>query len=264
MTTIHSTAIVDSAAQIGNDVTIGPFCMVGGDVTLGDGVTLRSHVVVEGHTSIGAGSDVHPFAVLGGTPQHVGYKDEPTRLEIGTGTVIRENVTMHRATATGDGVTLIGSNGYFMAYSHVAHDCHIGDNVIFANCATLGGHCQIGDGVILGGLAAVHQHCRIGTGAFVGGLSGVAKDVIPFGSVLGDRAELGGLNIVGLKRRGYEREAIHELRSAYKVIFTGSGTLQERAQRAEAQYQGNALVKMVVEFLNSGSGRAFCTPREMD
>lgn len=262
MTSIHKTAVVDSSARIGNGVEIGPFCVVGPDVSLADNVTLHSHVVIKEHTSLGAGCTVHSFATLGGAPQHLGYKGEPTRLEIGENTVIRESVTMNRGMPNAGGLTRIGANGYFMAYAHVAHDCVVGDNVIFANSATLGGHCHVGDGVIISGLAAVQQFCRIGTGAFVGGVSGVANDVIPFGSVLGDRAELGGLNIVGLKRRGYDRKTIHEVRNAYKMIFTGSGTLQDRAQAAEAEYSDNPLVKLIVDFLKSGSGRAFCTPRD--
>ncbi|MCB1473127.1 MAG: acyl-ACP--UDP-N-acetylglucosamine O-acyltransferase [Rhodobiaceae bacterium] len=264
MTKIHATAVVDPSAQLGEDVEIGPFCVVGGDVQLGDRVKLRSHVSVDGHTVLGQGCDVHPFAALGGAPQHLGYKGEPTRLEIGAGTVIRESVTMNRGTANGDAVTRIGKNGFFMAYSHVAHDCIVGDGVVFANSATLAGHCHVGDGVIIGGLSAVHQHCRIGTGAIVGGVSGVAKDVIPFGSVLGARAELGGLNIIGLKRRGYDRQAIHDVRSAYRMIFSGSGTLQDRAHLAEEAFKGSELVQLIVDFLKSGSGRAFCTPRDLE
>ncbi len=262
MTTIHSTAVVDSGAKIGSGVEIGPFCIVGPDATIGDDVRLRSHVVVEGHTTIGPACDIHPFTTLGGRPQHTGYADEPTRLVIGARNTIRENVTMNRGTAQGGGETRIGDDGYYMAYSHVAHDCHIGNKVTFANCATLGGHTTVGDFVIIGGLAAVQQFCRIGTGAFIGGISGINKDVIPFGSVIGDRAVLAGLNIVGLKRRGHDRQSIHGLRNAYKMIFSGSGTLQDRAQEAAKEHEGNELVATVVDFLKSGSGRAFCTPRE--
>ncbi|MCB1477846.1 MAG: acyl-ACP--UDP-N-acetylglucosamine O-acyltransferase [Tepidamorphaceae bacterium] len=262
MTIIHKTACVDSSAKIGDGVEIGPFCVVGPDVSLGDNVKLHSHVVIECNTSLGKNCQVYPFAAIGGAPQHLGYKGDPTRLEIGENTIIRESVTMSRGMPNAGGLTRVGSNGYFMAYSHVAHDCVIGNNVIFANSATLGGHCHVGDGVIISGLAAVHQFCRIGTGAFIGGVTGVANDVIPFGSVLGDRAELGGLNIVGLKRRGYDRKTIHEVRNAYKMIFSGSGTLQDRAQAAEAEYADNPLVMLIVDFLKSGSGRAFCTPRD--
>ena len=262
MTTIHKTAVVDSAAEIGNGVDIGPFCMVGADAVIGDNVRLRSHVIVEGHTTIGADCDIHPFTTLGSAPQHTGYADEPTRLVIGARNVIRENVTMNRGTLQGGGETRVGDDSFYMAYSHVAHDCHVGNRVTFANCATLGGHTSVGDFVIIGGLAAVHQNCRIGAGAFIGGLSGVTKDVIPFGSVVGDRAELAGLNIVGLKRRGHDRQSIHGLRNAYKMIFSGSGTLQDRAQEAVEAHTGNELVAAMVDFLKSGSGRAFCTPRE--
>ncbi|MFN0263525.1 acyl-ACP--UDP-N-acetylglucosamine O-acyltransferase [Tepidamorphus sp. 3E244] len=262
MTTIHASAHVDPSAEIGEGVEIGPFCVIGPEVTVGDGAVLRSHVSLEGSMSLGAGCIVHPFAALGGPPQHTGDKGVGTRLEVGDNTTIRESVTMNRGMSTGSGLTRVGSNCYFMAYSHVAHDCSVGSNVVFANSATIGGHCHVGDGVIISGLAAVHQHCRIGTGAFVGGVSGVTKDVIPFGSVVGDRAELGGLNIVGLKRRGYDRKTIHELRNAYKQVFSGSGTLQDRAQAVEKQYEDNPLVRMIVDFLKTGSGRAFCTPRD--
>ena len=261
MTKIHATAVVDPSAQLGEDVEIGPFCVVGGDVQLGDRVKLRSHVSVDGHTVLGEGCDVHPFAALGGAPQHLGYKGEPTRLEIGAGTVIRESVTMNRGTANGDAVTRIGKNGFFMAYSHVAHDCIVGDGVVFANSATLAGHCHVGDGVIIGGLSAVHQHCRIGTGAIVGGVSGVAKDVIPFGSVLGARAELGGLNIIGLKRRGFPREQIHALRNAYKGLFSGEGTLKDRVEAIAETYKGEPLVETVVAFIRGNSDRSYCVPR---
>ena len=214
MTSIHKTACIDPTAKIGDGVEIGPFCVIGPDVSLGDNVKLHSHVVIECNTSLGSGCQVYPFAGLGGAPQHLGYKGEATRLEVGDNAIIRESVTMNRGMPNAGGLTRVGSNGYFMAYSHVGHDCVVGDNVIFANAATLGGHCHVGDGVIIGGLAAVHQNCRVGTGAFIGGVSGVVNDVIPFGSVVGDRAELGGLNIVGLKRRGYDRKTIHEVRNA--------------------------------------------------
>jgi UDP-N-acetylglucosamine acyltransferase len=261
MMSIHPTAVVGEGARLGDGVRIGPFCVVGDEVRLGDGVELLSHVVLDGHTEIGARTKIHPFASLGAAPQHLKYAGEPSRLVIGADCVIREHVTMNPGTAFGGMETVIGDHCYFMVGSHVAHDCHIGNHVIFINNATIGGHCQVGDFAILGGLAAVHQWVRIGEYAFVGGTSGVENDVIPFGSVLGNRAYLGGLNIVGLKRHGFEREDIHTLRQAYRLLFSNEGTLAERVEDVGGVFPDHPLVQIVVEFIRSGSDRALCMPR---
>ena len=219
MPDIHPTAVVDGGARIGANVTVGPYSIVGTGVELAEGVTVMSHVVVNGRTSIGANTKVYPFASVGLAPQDLKYKGEPSRLEIGCNNIIREHVTMHGGTEGGGMVTRVGNNGLFMVACHVAHDCRIGDHVVMVNNATLGGHVMVGDWAILGGLAAVHQYVRIGRHAMVGGLSGVENDVIPYGSVTGNRARLQGLNIIGLKRRGISRDDIHTLRNAYRLLF---------------------------------------------
>lgn len=261
MVTIHPTAVVEDGARLGDGVSIGPFCMVGENVSLGDRVELVSHAVIAGHTAIGPRTRVFPFASLGQAPQHLKYKGEPSRLTIGADCTIREHVTMSPGTAFGGMETVVGDHCYFMVGCHVAHDCHIGNHVIFINNATIGGHCRIGDFAILGGLAAVHQWVRIGEYAFVGGTSGVENDVIPFGSVLGNRAYLGGLNIVGLKRHGFDREHIHTLRQAYRLLFSNEGTLAERVEDVAALFPDHDLVQAVVDFIRSGSDRALCMPR---
>ncbi|MEL6232783.1 MAG: acyl-ACP--UDP-N-acetylglucosamine O-acyltransferase [Pseudomonadota bacterium] len=257
---IHPTAVIAAEAEIGPGCTIGPYCVLGEGARLGEGVELKAHVVVDGLTEIGAGTIVWPFASLGQQPQDLKYRGEPTRLVIGARNMIREHVTMNTGTDQGGGVTRIGDGGLFMVGVHVAHDCRVGDGVILANNATLGGHVQLGDHVVLGGLSAVHQFCRIGQGAMVGGVSGVEKDVIPFGMAFGDRAQLQGLNLVGLKRRGVSREEIHTLRSAYREIFAADGQLAERARSVGKAHPDNAMVGLVVDFILSDSNRSFCTP----
>ena len=260
MPRIHPTAIVDSGAELADDVEIGAFSTVGPQVKLAAGVRLVSHVVIEGATEIGEGTIVHPFAMLGGAPQHLAHKGEPTRLVIGPRNTIREHVTMHTGTVAGGGVTRVGSDSLFMVASHVAHDCVVGDRVTFANNATLGGHVHVGDGVFMGGLCAAHQYTRIGRFAFVGGVSAVTKDVIPFGSVWGSQAVLGGLNLVGLKRRGFRREVINELRAAYRLLFAPEGTFQERLDDLEAAHGGSPEVMEIVDFIRTDANRPICLP----
>ncbi|WP_374445623.1 acyl-ACP--UDP-N-acetylglucosamine O-acyltransferase [Stella sp.] len=261
MTNIHPTAVVAPGAELGTDVTIGPFCCVGGNVRLGDGVTLVSHAVIDGHTTIGAGTRVFPFAALGLPPQHLRYKGEPVTLEIGCNNQIREHVTMHPGTPFGSGRTRIGDNGLFMVGTHVAHDCEIGNHVIMANNATLGGHVHVDDHAYLGGLCAVHQYVRIGHHAMIGGMSGVESDVIPYGSVMGDRGRLSGLNVVGLKRHGFSREDVHRLRSAYRLLFAQEGTLAERIVDVAELFADNPPVMDIVNFIREDSTRAICQPR---
>ena len=260
MPLVHPTALVDPAARLADDVEVGPFCIVGSGVSLGRGVRLTSHVVVAGLTEIGEDCVVHAFASLGGPPQHLAHRGEPTRLVIGARNVIREHVTMNVGTALGRGVTTVGSDGFFMAASHVAHDCVVGDHVVLANNATLGGHVQMGDHVFMGGLSAVHQWSRIGRHAFVGGLAPVTKDVIPY-ALVGNDAHLEGMNLVGLKRRGFSRETINDLRSAYRLLFAAEGTFQERVEDAARAFVGSTEVMEVVDFIRSDANRPLCLPR---
>jgi UDP-N-acetylglucosamine acyltransferase len=245
---------------VGADVEIGPYSIVGAHVTLGDGVRLQSHVIIEGETEIGEGCVVHPFANLGGPPQHSAHKGELTRLVIGARNMIREHVTMHTGTVSGRGVTVVGSDGLFMAGSHVAHDCIVGNNVVLANCATLGGHVHMADFVFMGGLAAAHQFSRIGRYSFIGGLAAVTKDVIPFGSVWGNHAHLEGLNLVGLRRRGFSREQINQLRVAFRLLFADEGTFQERLADVAETYAASPEVMEIVNFIQADANRPLCLP----
>ena len=260
MTAIHPTAIVDPKAKLGEGVTVGPFCTVGPDAELGSGVTLISHVVIEGHTRVGDDCVIHPFAVLGSAPQSTGHQGEPTRLTIGARNVIREQVTMHCGTASGREITTVGSDGFFMVGVHIGHDCVVGDKVVMANNATLGGHVVMEDYVIMGGLSAAHQNIRIGRHAFVGGMAGVNHDVIPFGNVWGNHAHLEGLNLVGLKRRGFSRPAINTLRAAYRMLFAEEGTFQERLEDTAEAYAASLEVMEIVDFIRADSSRPLTTP----
>ena len=260
MPKIHPTAIVHDGACLGADVEIGPYSVVGAGVTLGDGVRLLSHAVIDGQTQIGESCVVHPFAYLGGPPQHSAHKGEPTRLVVGARNVIREHVTMHTGTVGGRGVTTVGSDGLFMAGSHVAHDCIVGNHVIMANTATLGGHVHMADFVFMGGLSAAHQFSRIGRYSFVGGLAAVTKDIIPFGSVWGNHAHLEGLNLVGLRRRGFSRETINELRAAYRLLFADEGTFQERLADVADTYASSPEVMEIVGFIQADANRPLCLP----
>ncbi len=261
-TTIHPTAIVHEGAQIGEGVQIGPFSIIGPRVTIGDRTKLTSHVVVDGITELGADCVVHPFACLGGPPQHLAHKGEPTRLVIGDRNLVREHVIMHTGTEKGGGVTTIGNDCMFMAGSGVAHDCHLGNNVIMANLASIGGHVHVGDFVFLGGSSAVHQFARLGRYCFIGGGAIVTKDVIPYGSVWGNHARLEGLNLVGLKRRGFSRELILSLRTAYRMMFAEEGTLQERLDDVLENFSDIDQVVEIVRFIREDSTRPICLPQE--
>jgi UDP-N-acetylglucosamine acyltransferase len=230
-------------------------------VELGANVELISHVAIAGRTSIGAECRIYPFASLGHPPQHLKHAGEPTELRIGARNIIREHVTMNIGTAFGRGRTIVGDDCFFMAASHVAHDAIVGSHVVFTNNAMIAGHVEVGDHVIMGGGAAVHQHVRIGAHAFVGGLSGLENDLIPFGICLGDRAELAGLNLVGLKRRGFTRESIHTLRRAYRDLFNDEGTFEERIAKVETEYANSTEVMTVVQFLKLEGNRGICMPR---
>jgi UDP-N-acetylglucosamine acyltransferase len=253
MTVIDPTARVASGAVIGRDVFIGPYCMIDADVTIGDSCRLASHVHVTGNTTIGPRSMIYPFASLGTPPQSVKYRGGPTRLVVGAQCDIRENVTMNRGTEDNGGITEVGDRCFFMVGSHVAHDCKVGNDVTFANNVVLGGHVTVGDFVVFGGQAAVRQFVRIGQSAMVVGLSGVRADVIPFGLVQGPLADLIGLNVVGMRRRGLSKDAIHRLRKAYDSMFFGAGTFRGRLDKVEAESGDNPLVAEVIAFIRSGS-----------
>ncbi|HIM25974.1 MAG TPA: acyl-ACP--UDP-N-acetylglucosamine O-acyltransferase, partial [Rhodospirillales bacterium] len=246
------------------NVSIGPYSMVGSDVELDDGVELISHVVVAGHTSIGANTRIFPFASIGHQPQDLKYQGEASSLTIGCNNVIREHVTMNPGTEGGGMATRIGNNCLFMVAAHVAHDCQIADNVILVNNATLAGHVSIEDWAIIGGLSAVHQFVRIGKHSMIGGKTGVAEDVIPYGSVIGNRAHLSGLNIVGLKRRDFSREDIQNLRKAYRLIFAEEGTFAERILDVAELFPDNEPVQDIINFINADSSRAICQPKMKD
>jgi UDP-N-acetylglucosamine acyltransferase len=260
MTKIHPTAIVGAGAELHDDVEIGAYCIIGDRVKIGAGTNIQSHVVIEGVTELGENNVVHPFAVLGGPPQHTAYNDEHTRLVIGDRNLIREHVTMHTGTPSGRAITKVGSDGFFMASSHVGHDSTVGDHVTMAHGAVLGGHAKIDDFVILGGLSAVHQNCRVGRYAFVGGCAAVAKDVIPYGSAWGNHAHLEGLNLIGLKRQGFTREVVNDLRTAYRMLFADEGTFQERVEDVARVFAGSERVREIIDFIQADAARPLCLP----
>jgi UDP-N-acetylglucosamine acyltransferase len=258
---VHASACVEPGARLGAGVVVGPFCHVGPQVKLGDGVHLISHVSLAGDTSIGARTRIFPFASIGHEAQDLKYRGEPASLVIGEECVIREGVTMNPGTAGGGSRTIVGARCVFLANAHVAHDCRLGDDIILSNNVMLGGHCQVGDFSIVSGGAAAHQFVRIGAHAFVGGLAGVENDIIPYGIALGNRAALAGLNIVGLKRRGFSRESIHDLRRAYRALFAPEGTLKERVEDVAAEFADHTEVQQILDFLREGGERAICMPR---
>ena len=241
-TNIHPTAIVADGAKIAEGVSIGPYSIVGSQVELGPGVELISHVCIEGKTTIGANSRIFPFASIGHQPQDLKYHGEESILQIGNNCIIRENVTINPGTEGGGMRTMIGNDCLFMANSHVAHDCKVGNNVILANSVGLAGHAIVDDFVTFGGLCVVYQFVHVGAHAFVGAHSMVDGDIIPFGMALGNRAKLAGLNLVGLKRRNFSREDIQTLRTAYRMIFSSEGNFRERVSDA-------------------AKGRTICMPR---
>lgn len=259
---VHPSAIIENGARIGGNVTIGAFCLVGRDVEIADDAVLQSHVVIEGRARIGAGTRIFPHAVIGAPPQDISYRGEVTSVEIGANCIIREHVTVNRGTAHGRGVTLVGDDCYLMVGAHIAHDCQIGNHVVIVNGVALAGHVAIGDHAIISGLTGVHQRTRIGAHAFIGGMSSIVADVIPFAAASGNRAELAGLNIVGLKRRGFDRPTIHALRAAYQAIFNGVGTLQERVDTVSVDFSDVAPVMEIVDFVRAGGDRPLTRPRE--
>jgi len=252
---IHTSAIVAPGATIGVGVRIGPWCHIGPDVVIEDGATLISHVVVEGQTRIGPEVVLYPFCTVGLPPQDLKYKGEPTRTEVGARTQVREHCTIHRGTVTGTGLTKVGEDCLLMAVVHVAHDCELGNGVLVANNVVMGGHVTIGDHAVIGGAAAIHQFVRIGRAAMIGGVSGVEADVIPFGAVMGNRARLSGLNVIGLRRRGFNRAQIHVLRDAYRSLFGTDGTFEQRVAETRARLGEDMLVAELLEFIDQPSKR---------
>ena len=259
---VHPSSVVEEGAVIAAGVEIGPFCHVGPQVRLEEGVRLRSHVSLTGVTQLGARCDLYPGVALGGMGQIRGNDFTEGRLVIGADCVLREMVSMHVGSRKGGGLTQVGSGGYFMANSHVGHDCRVGDNVTFANSVALGGHVEIGDGVIFGGLAAVQQFCRVGKGAMIGGLTGVNRDVIPYAMAFGDHVELAGLNLVGLKRRGLSRDTINAMRATFRLVFYGEGgKLADRARSARDRYPDVAEVGEIVDFILADAKQELCLAR---
>lgn len=262
--TIHPMSVVDPAAQLGESVVIGPFCTVGPHVVLGDGVELVSHVAVSGRTTVGPRCRIFPFASVGHRPQDLKYQGEDSTLTIGADCVMREGFTINPGTEGGGMSTTVGDRCLFLANSHVGHDCHIGSNTIFTNNVMCAGHVTVGDFVTVGGGTGLHQFIRVGDHAFIGGGAGVMNDVIPFGMVRGNPAHLAGLNLVGLKRRGFSREQIHELRRAYRLLFAAEGTLAERVEDVAGEFVDHPLIHEILDFIRSGNERAICVPLDVN
>lgn len=248
---IHPTAIVHPRAQIAEGVEIGAYSVIGEHVKIGKDTKIGSHVVIEGWTTIGERNHIFSFSSIGTPPQDIGYRNEETELIIGNDNVIRECATIHRGTTKGDRKTVIGDRNFLMAYSHVAHDSKLGNNIIMANSVALGGHIIIEDHAILGGIVAVHQFVRIGAYAIIGGQSAVSQDIPPYVSAAGNRAKLYGLNLVGLKRKGFSEEVINTLKKAYKIIFRSGLTLEEALAKAASEFPDSAEVNHLVEFIRN-------------
>jgi UDP-N-acetylglucosamine acyltransferase len=251
MSSIDPTARIERGAEIGTGAMIGPYCVIDSHVVIGEKCHLKAHVHVTGHTTIGARTKIAPFVSLGGPPQSVKYRGGPTRLAVGADCDIRENVTMNIGTEDDRGVTDVGDRCFLMAGTHIAHDCHVGNDVIFANNVLLGGHASVGDRVVFGGGAAVRQFVRIGEGAMIVGLSGVRADVIPYGLAHGPLADLVGLNVVGLRRSGVARADMHRIREAYQAIFFGAGTFADRVKQATVAYRDTPFVAKLIEFIQT-------------
>lgn len=258
---IHPSAVIEDGAVLEANVTVGPFCHVGPQVVLKEGVQLLGQVSVQGDTTVGENTRIFPFASVGSEPQDLKYDNEPVRLEIGNNCTIREGVTMNPGTAGGESLTKVGNNCVFLANSHVAHDCFVGNSVILSNNVMLAGHCIVGDHVIFGGGSGAHQFCRIGNNAFIGGLAGIEGDVIPFGMAIGNRANLAGLNLIGMKRAKFPRDSIHLIRGAYKCLFDGSAPVQEIAKEMRTEVTDDKLIAML-DFILAAADRALCTPSQ--
>ncbi|BBU62637.1 acyl-[acyl-carrier-protein]--UDP-N-acetylglucosam ine O-acyltransferase [Methylosinus sp. C49] len=261
---IHPSAVVEAGARLGEDVVIGPFCHIGAEVELGAGARLLSHVVLAGRTRIGPDAEIHPFAALGAAAQDLKSRGLSGTLVIGRGCLAREGVTINAGTPAGGGETRIGDDCAFLAYSHIGHDCSIGDGVVLSNNVLLGGHVRIGDHAAIGGATVVHQRVRIGAHSFVAGLSGVEGDLIPYGLAGGNRAHLFGLNLVGLRRRGFSDARLAVLREAFRCLFpqeTGAEVLAERVETAARDFAGAEDVAALIAFLRAERERPLCAPR---
>ncbi|HNS14841.1 MAG TPA: acyl-ACP--UDP-N-acetylglucosamine O-acyltransferase [Syntrophorhabdaceae bacterium] len=253
---IHPTAIIHKNAKIDNGVDIGPYCIVEEKATIREGTKLLGHVVIQGNTTIGEGCTISPFASIGGPPQDISYKGEDTTLRIGNNNIIKEYVTINKGSVHGGGATEVGNNNFIMAYSHIAHDCRVGSNIIMANCATLAGHVEVADFVTFAGLCAVHQFCRVGKYAFISGITGVPKDVPPFVIAAGSRAELYGLNVVGLERHGFSKEDISQLKKAYRILFRSSLPLTTSLKVIQEELKGEHIDELI-HFIQA-SKRGIC------
>ena len=264
MTNIHPTAIVSPKAKLGKDIYIGPHCIINEKVEIGDNCTFLANVYVDGNTKIGEKCTFYPFSSIGTNPQDLKFTGEESYLEIGANNIFREYVTLNPGTIGGGLVTSVGSNCLFMISSHVAHDCKIGNNVILVNNASLAGHVVIDDFAIIGALSGVHQFCRIGKHSMIGAMSGIDSDVIPYGTVVGNRAFLSGLNIIGLKRRGFSKDIIQDLKKAYGVLFINNeGTISERIKEVSEDFNNNEPVMEIVEFLTKEKSRSICKPKNV-
>jgi len=258
MNKIHKLAVVSEKAKIADDVEIGPFCVIGDNVEIGSGTILKSHIVIEGNTKIGKNNNIFPFVTIGVAPQDLKFAGEDSQVIIGDNNTIREHVTIHLGTKDGAMKTILGSNCLLMVGVHIAHDCVVGNGVILANNATLAGHVEVGDDVVIGGLSAIHQFCRIGKGAMIGGMSGVEGDVIPNGLVMGERAKLAGLNLVGMKRRGLSREEINSVRAFFKALQIDDETqFVRKVENLSREFKGQE-VSSVIDFIQKESSRSFC------
>jgi len=262
MSSVHPTAIVEDGASIADDVTVGPFTVIGPEVTLAEGVTVGSHAIVTGRTTVGPRTRISSHVFIGGEPQDLSYKGEDTGVTLGADCVVREHATIHRGTSRGRGVTTLGDRCFLMVGSHVAHDCIVGDHAILTNNALLGGHSQIGEYAILGGASAVQQFTRIGAHCFVGGLVGVAHDIVPYAMTVGHRAVIAGVNVRGLKRRGFDTEAIHAIRAAYRAFFQTSGPRADRIAAVEQEFAGVPAVGAITTFLRVSGDRPLTLLRQ--
>ncbi len=256
---VHDTSFVGPDVELDSDVAVGPFCVLEGPIRLGRGVKLLSHVSIRGRVTIGEETVVHPFSALGHPPQDLKYKGGDTELVIGARNTLREQVSMHLGTEVGRGRTVLGDDGYLMVGSHIGHDSIVGDGVVFANQATLGGHAVVGDQVIMGGLSAIHQFCRVGRHAFVGAGAIVTGNLIPYGMV-DNHGHLAGLNLVGLKRRGFPRDLIHDLRTAYRLLFAAEGAFAERVDDTDRLFAQRPEIQEIIAFVREPSSRPLCTP----
>jgi UDP-N-acetylglucosamine acyltransferase len=258
--TIHRTSLIEDGALIGDNTSIGSFCYIGSQVTIGNNCKIMSHVVIEGMTIIGDNATIYHHAVLGAAPQNSKHKGGVTSLKIGKNCMIREGVTMHTGSDTSSGTTIVGDDCTFLAYSHVAHDCIVGNKVTFANNVMIGGHVTIGDSVIIGGGGAVQQNCRVGHHAFVGGLAALVNDLIPFGSAVGVHAHFSGLNIIGMKRSGMSRPEIHAMRHSVKMLFDRKSTVRENAVTVQKTFGEFVIVQDLLKFMDFTSNRKYCVP----